>query len=146
MDEGWLEWPVKDSLRRYVERLSDGAILAEGGAVIEAETFRWPFARDAEGGTTILRARGEVRLLGYGGVLDISLRNPVVTIGGSGNTLEIDYPWASADEQPAVVIAHLSALSDDASVWGVTLSEDGAELFNNYAAGAEMASLTVRAN
>ena len=143
MSQGWMEWPVKASFRRYVEALPDGAVEASDGASVEAETFRWPAAIQQGGEESRAAGSGVVTLTGHSGLLTVALGSPTVVVSGGKGTLSIDYPWASSSEEPPTVIADL-ATTAERGAFAVSLTEDGAELFNSYAAGAEMAPLLLR--
>lgn len=143
VSQGWIEWAVKGSFRRYVEALPDGAVEAADGASLDAETFRWPATIEQGGEQSRASGWGVVTLTGHSGLLTVALASPTVVVRGGKGALSIDYPWASASEEPSTVIADLVATAEH-GVFAVSLTEDGAELFNTYAAGAEMAPLVLR--
>lgn len=138
--EGWIDWPIKASLRRYIEGLPDGSISAAGGVVVDKATFRWPATVQTDGQRTVYSGRGELFMSGHGGVLAIALSTPTLVVTPRGGTVAVDYPWASPSAEPPIVIAQLTPTPDSAT-FAVSLTDDGAELFNNYAAGAEMAPI-----
>ncbi|WP_040166096.1 HtaA domain-containing protein [Microbacterium gorillae] len=140
----WIDWPVKSSFRRYVEALPDGAIEAAGGAVRQNETFLWPGSTHSGDSGIRVSAMGTVTLSGHGGLLMVVLDRPLVVVEGGEGLLSIEYPWAGDHEMPRTTIAHLAASGDEPDVYAVSLTEDGAELFNSYDAGAQMAPLTLR--
>lgn len=152
-----ISWPVKNSFRTYVEHLRDGAVGARDGAVIEPESFAFPIVqtrsiRPTESFGDVLGA-GEIRFVGYGGLLVVPIRRPVlVREGDLRYALTIEYPWAADTPQPRVRIADVdmepaATIRDDAWVRrsvSVALTEAGAELFNgSYKAGEQLDPLTV---
>lgn len=131
---------MRASLRRYIEGLPDGTIEASSGARVTPAGFVWP-ATIGRGGHD-WEGHGEVVISGHGGLLTIVLSNPRVNRGTDHGTLMVDYPWASSKPEAPIVIAHLTP-EINAYTFRVRLSDDGAELFNNYASGAEMAMLRI---
>jgi hypothetical protein len=84
IDVAVLEWGIRQSFVAYVERLPDGVIQASGGAVREADVFRFPGRRRSSGAWAF---DGALHFSGYSGVLDVTFE--AIRVEGSELSAEV---------------------------------------------------------
>lgn len=142
---GWLTWAVAPGLRSYVGGLADGTVTVEGGAVDAPSGFRFPLPAQEhpDEGDVRLGGVGTVRLLGHGGMMNITLSHPSIELVAGGK-LTCRSPWR--DEESLTL--HLASVVDvrtrgRRSIASVRLEEDGAELFVRYAVGSRMSEVII---
>jgi len=150
-----MTWGFKESFRAYI----DGSIANGEWTVADGATYETPeFGFASTSGRVDPRAplgtvefAGSVRFTGHGGVLDTTISNPMLVLGGDTGpklALDVNGPTMDGDivaiEDAVFVDIDLSE-QDLTPVDGVisienaptTLGDEGAEAFPNYEAGTE---------
>lgn len=135
-----LRWGIKASLLAYISGLDDGEIEAVAPAMMRGEDFWFP-AASAEG----LEFAGAVRLRGHWGMLDIELREPLITILGPDRATLSVRDRGRSDRIP---IADLTLESPDSAdgtmTWAATLTGHGRQLTGGqYAVGTPLDPLRI---
>ena len=118
-----LVWGVKSSLREYVRSMADGRTECLDGAESTAHGFRFP----SDG--TELVFRGEVRLIGHGGMMRVVLRDPALERRGQSWVLTITDPDDPEQRLPFAHIAAFEAVEGGRRATDTSLTEEGADLF-----------------
>ncbi len=146
IDVAVLEWGIRQSFVAYVERLPDGVIQASGGAVREADVFRFPGRRRSSGAWAF---DGALHFSGYSGVLDVTFE--AIRVEGSELSAEV-----SGARIPLASLAGPSGLGEadgeaDGEASGVrfdtvVLTADGAAALGGvYSVNAPADPVTIRA-
>lgn len=153
VESATLDWGFKESFRAYI----DGSIANGEWTVADGATYSTPsfgFAgidgrvdpRDPNGSVDYA---GSVRFTGHGGILDVTIANPVLVLRGdgtglilldvSGETMEGDpiaataTPFVSIDLAGQDLTPVNGVVTIDAAP--TTLTEEGESAFSNYPAG-----------
>ncbi|MET0829775.1 MAG: HtaA domain-containing protein [Microbacterium sp.] len=135
---GVLLWGVKASFLGYVSR-SGGSVALTAPAVYRDGVFGFP-RTDSDEIEGTLSFAGGVRFVAHGGLLDVRLDSPSVTVGDTASISVV----ASIGEGPKrLVIADLHAskasFAEGQLVWLAKLSATGALLFEStYPEGTEL--------
>lgn len=122
-----LVWAIKSTLVSYVRGMSDGVIIASGGATEDATAFRYP----AASGLTDedLRFDGTVSMRGHGGMMHLTFAAPWLNRETAGWILSISDP---DDIDARLAFATVRELVSEGTVRrgsGVALTAQGADLF-----------------
>jgi hypothetical protein len=88
VEEGALEWGVKQSLLGYVEH-AGGSIEVLPPAVRRSDRFIYPQAARNTHGSPQLQFEGSVRLFAHDGLMDVLLADPAIEFDGSTYTLTV---------------------------------------------------------
>lgn len=137
-DEGVMLWGVKASFLGYVSR-SGGSVALTEPAIYRDGVFGFPRTDSGEIEGTLSFAGG-VRFVAHGGLLDVRLDSPSVTVGNPASLSVV----ASIGEGPErLMIADLHESEASAArgelVWLAKLSTNGALLFaSTYPEGTEL--------
>jgi hypothetical protein len=99
---GSIHWGIKDTFRDYLTRQADFSLNVEDGAVVGAgNAIQFPLIEAATPlEDTVWATRGLAVFRAHGGMMRLSLRNPVVTQGGSGLRLAFDFGSEPAGAAP----------------------------------------------
>lgn len=154
--EGSLVWGVKSSFRSYITgSIAKGSVTLRDGAT-SAGTGYW-FGQSgtdwtASAGTGSTRYAGGVRFQGHGGILDLSLSDPVVRIdSASAGTLFMRINGGATTAVGALDLGAATRTSVDGGISysnvPVTLTSSGATMFSYgssqfYGAGERMDPLS----
>lgn len=123
-----LVWGMHRQFREYIQRMSDGRMLAADGAEL-LETGETLFPIDHPATTdTELRFTGSLQFVGHHGMLAVNIQQPWLQRSADTISLTIIDPFAPATRMPLVTVE----LYDDGT--GTTrLTEAGTDLFmGNY--------------
>jgi hypothetical protein len=139
-----LSWPVKQSFARYVAASPGGRIvLSDGATVVPGWDLVFAPAQadfDAATGDGELTFSGSVRYTGHFGVLDVTLRDPVLQLTAGTGTLDVGV--GEGRRVLATVSCTSSSGIGDETVWEsltVTLAPPGVDLFAGvYAEGTPL--------
>ncbi len=153
MTDAGLTWAVKDSFVAYVSSLADGEISTSDGATTTSDgtEFHFPLVGvdglEADGSAGRLRFGGTITFAGHWGMLQLTLGNPVLTLGPGSSQLLAEI---RGQLRPLADLPAMRPERDDAGLswagWIPALTSDGAREFQGtYAAGEELAPLEVRA-
>lgn len=148
---GSLTWGVKADFRSYITGpIASGTIITSGVST-SGGTFIFPQAAgstfDATAGTGTVSYSGSVRFYGHAGALDVTLKNPMITVSSaSSGTLSV----TTASGSVALATLNLAAASKSTSNGAVsysavptTLAAQGVTVFaGNYPAGSALDSLS----
>lgn len=88
-----LDWGFKESFRAYIDgSIANGEWTVAEGASYETPQFSWigGGGYDTESGDADLAFAGSVRFTGHGGLLDTTVANPRIVIGGGHAVLLLD--------------------------------------------------------
>lgn len=150
---GSLYWGVKESFVSYIS--SAGKVTVTGPAGRDGNIFGFPLsstdAWDAETETGSLAYAGEVNFFAHGGILNITLTNPVIEVLNENEALlKVEYEGALKTIATVDLSAAERTANDDGSVtWtGATViaTEGTTDIFgSNYPAGTELAPATFTA-
>lgn len=134
---GVLLWGVKASFLGYLSRSGGSVALTEPAVYVDG-VFGFPRTGDGETEGTLSFAGG-VRFLAHGGLLDVRLDSPNVTLGA---TPDLSVVTSIAGGSQRLVIADLRVSEASVAtdlVCIATLSEHGALLFEStYPQGTEL--------
>ncbi len=88
-----LYWAVRESFVGYVAGSPDGQVFGDGGVETDGEgTFRFPLASETHAkGRLHLRFEGIVRFIAHGGMLDVMLGSPEITLGDEVGSLVVTH-------------------------------------------------------
>lgn len=133
-----LRWSIRSSFRNYVSGLPDGSEKACEGAVLAADgRIEFPDDPSATTDPDVLPFRGLVEFHGYGGVLDVLIREPWIHLAPDGSgSVSIVRPTGRRD-----VIARFteSAIGDAIAVPAPRLVTAGVSLLGDvYEPGAPL--------
>jgi Htaa. len=148
-----LTWGIKRSFVRYLSFLPDVSVAIADGAEATNGSF-FTFAPDGGGldtatGMGNLNFRGAVRMSGHGGMMQLHIQNPWISLSPEGATLKMALPGnnvAANSKSSEMILANLTLSAPHQSESGILwqdvsafLSEEGATLFNDqYPVGQEM--------
>lgn len=147
-----LEWGIKESFRAYISgTIANGAWETAGGATYETPVFRWTDAVgtiEAATGLGEVAFVGSVRFTGHGGLLDVTIADPVLRFHGADVEILADIaatdpsgaqvadaqrvPVATARITPSVVRWAPGAVNAWEAIGDVTLLETGAVAFGGF--------------
>lgn len=116
-----LIWPIKRSLIGYVESMSDGSITLET-ATETGQGFRFPLVTRTD---DELQFEGSVAFAGHHGMMRVTIAEPRITRTAKGWSLSIADPDAP---ETRLTFGRIVAF-DGAETAGITLTQDGADLF-----------------
>lgn len=142
-----LNWTIKDSLLGYMRGLEDGIIKAEAPAVYTGSHFTFGEDSaasnfDAESATGTLQFLGTATLSGYGGMMNIVIKNPLIELDHGRGTLLIASGGILSPET-YVPLVQLER-RDGTSEFGTTLTVEGrGVLGEQYQVGQEFTPLTI---
>ncbi|MFH5824554.1 HtaA domain-containing protein [Georgenia sp. AZ-5] len=148
-----LEWGLKESFRRYFERLPDHVYGLTDGAVRNAAgEFGFPhrlgFGPEGAGGT-VLAFSGRVALTAHFGALSVVIADPEVLFGQDGSVTlsaavdEVDGRAVRMDI--ADLALEVGRLGAPEVRFSASLARDGQYLFmGNYFAGDALDPVTIR--
>jgi hypothetical protein len=144
-----LTWGFKDSFRAYIDSdIANGEWTTDGAVTYDTPAFTWtggtgtytPITGDA-----VISFTGSVRFTGHEGVLDTTIADPVLRLGGDTGVLLLDVSGPTMDGTPvdvqdvpfvdlpsATVIGGDAVRTIDADT---VLTEDGNAAFPNYEVG-----------
>lgn len=144
-----LSWGFKESFRAYIDsNIANGEWTTDGAVTYDTPAFTWtggtgtytPITGDA-----VITFTGSVRFTGHEGVLDTTIADPVLRLGGTTGVLLLDVSGPTMDgtpvdvqdvpfvDLPAVAVAGADAVRTiDADT---VLTEDGNAAFPNYETG-----------
>lgn len=156
-----LVWGFKESFRAYIDgAIANGEWTTGGDASYDTPLFTWRRGTgDADaGGDVTVRFSGSVRFTGHGGVLDTTIENPRVVIGGDRGVLLLDVHGTTqagdAVDAAGVEFAELDLAAAERSRDGrqrtladipAVLTTAGADAFGTYSAGAALDPITLTA-
>ncbi|MDT0322067.1 HtaA domain-containing protein [Streptomyces millisiae] len=162
VQEGRLDWGVKESFRSYVTGpIAGGDVELSGGATEIADGYRFPAAGgefDPEAPALDAEFTGGVRFLGHEGALDLRFSELAIEIDGTEGELIADVSSkdrtsGEVTEYDALTVAELDIPADALNpvddvltldAVPATLTADGAEAFGGfYSAGEELDPVTV---
>ncbi|TDC71161.1 HtaA domain-containing protein, partial [Streptomyces hainanensis] len=162
VQEGRLDWGVKESFRTYVTGpIANGDVELSDGASEIADGYRFPVAGgEFDPATPALDAdfTGGVRFTGHEGALDLRFTELTVEIDGTEGELIADVSSkdrtsGEVTEYDAITVAELDVPADALNpvddvltldAVPATLTADGAEAFGGfYSAGEELDPVTV---
>lgn len=138
MASSTLIWPIKRSFTAYVERMSDGRVELEGGAVRQGDDFLFPSAGEG-------RFVGSVTFWGHYGMLFLPLQGIEVSDSGQGAILTVEDEDLSSGRRTLLDLFQPIDLPDGRTYPSPQLTAEGAELFfENYRAGSVFEPVTIR--
>tara|TARA_R100001129_G_scaffold65673_3_gene44844 strand:- start:4534 stop:5295 length:762 start_codon:yes stop_codon:yes gene_type:complete len=155
-----LTWGFKESFRAYIDgSIANGEWTTDGAVSYATPDFTWePGAGslDPEADTAELRFSGGIRFTGHGGILDTTFSDPIVRVEADGSAhVVIDVTGTTRDGEQITAsgVDFLSGAAEstvDDGQWTLViaapiLTEDGAEAFPDYPAGAEFDAMTITA-
>ena len=145
-----LTWGFKESFRAYIDSdIANGEWTTDGAVSYDTPAFTWtggtgtytPITGDA-----VISFTGSVRFTGHEGVLDTTIADPVVRLGGGTGVLLLDVSGPTMDGTPVDVQDVPFVDLPTAEVVGggavrtveadTVLTEDGNAAFPNYEVGA----------
>lgn len=125
---GELLWAVKASLMGYVAAQADGAIDVTGDAKrLDDGRFRFPLAPRPGEPTDVLMFRGGIRLYAHGGLMDVRLEDPWISMSGEPTVSVLTATGGQDAER--IGLARFALLLDGEHAWRgerVRLTSDGA--------------------
>ena len=147
---GELDWGVKESFDQYVTEFAmEGSIETGGGA---SEASHWVYAFPVVSGsydeateTNEVQYVGSVHYVAYGGLLDITIKNPKLVLEGTEGALFADVV-SGGSETAGLELVELDATgvtpvaeAETLSWEGIesALTEDGVPVFQSYPEGEE---------
>src|ERR1700749_3481609 len=147
---GELDWGVTESFDQSVPEFAmEGSITVGDGA---SEASRWVYAFPVVSGsydeateTNEVQYEGSVHYVAYGGLLDITIKNPKVVLEGTEGALFADVV-SGGSESAGLELVELDATGVTPVAAGETLSwegidsalaEDGVPVFQSYPEGEE---------
>lgn len=147
---GHLSWPIKTSFRRYIEAMPDGVLSVDSGARLLATTIHFPLETPLTPEEPLpaeIRFGGDVQFEGHGGRLAIFFSELRLERTTGGHRLTIEHPWSVDGSLPRVPVAEVRwnpLASTRASSESVSLSSEGASLFNNaYERGSQLDQMSI---
>ena len=158
IEDATLTWGFKESFRAYISgTIANGEWTVSDGATYETPHFGFSGGSGTYGeAERVVSFAGAIRFTGHGGILDTTVANPRLDLGGgSGSgTLYLDVSGTTQEGEPvdesAVPFARL--VFDDGVAEGdvlrfedvaATLTDEGAATFGTYEAGETLDPLTV---
>ncbi len=147
-----LDWPVKDSLISYMQTLEDGSVVAIDPAVRSETSFI--FAADDQASnfdpatnTGTLQFQGTAQFSGYGGMMNIIIKNPLLELNGETGVLLIAVGGLLSPET-LLPLAQLSIVPGSSPLQAtVNLTAEGRTVLGEqYSVGQELSPLTVIAS
>jgi hypothetical protein len=142
-DAGLLLWGVKASFLGYVSG-SGGSVALTEPAIYRDGVFGFPRTDSGEIEGTLSFA-GSVRFVAHGGLLDVRLDSPSVTVGDTAS-LSVVTPIGGGPERIVIADLHASeaSVATGELVWLAKLSANGALLFEStYPEGTELDPLLI---
>lgn len=138
---GMLIWGVKESLLKYLTGMARGVIEVFDEAELTDQGIRFPSADDAP---HPLVFRGAVRMTGHGGLLCVTLGDPVIHREDDGRWL-LSACRADGQRIPVADIEQFTQDQTGVVQAGVTtLTEEGVAIFDGqYPAGTRLDSPTI---
>lgn len=160
-----LSWGIKESFRSYISgTIAKGEWETSDGASYETPSFVWEDGEgsyDPENKTTELRFTGVVHFTGHGGILDMTLANPSISVAADGTSLlfldikstdtsgklAVDETRAELGKLDAKIVPDTDNGSIATEANAMTLTETGAPAFGGfYEAGDELDPVTFAAS
>lgn len=133
-----LIWPIKRSFTSYVERMSDGRIDLEGGAMRQGDDFLFPSAGEG-------RFAGSVTFSGHYGMLFLPFDGIEITCSDRGPVLTIEDEDLARGRRTLLDLQQPVDLPDIRNYPSPKLTAEGAELFfDNYHAGSIFDPVRIR--
>ena len=135
--DSFLVWSIKASFVEYVERMSDGAVTASGGASRRPDgAFQFPLDPASSQGSD-LAFRGSVRFTGHFGMLMVSFTDPVILRSDGELHLTVADDEVADDRLDVLALGAGERTADGLVFSNPQLTRNGAELFfDNYRPGA----------
>lgn len=145
---GDLSWGVKDSLRSYLSRQADFSLNVEDGASVGAGNVICFRLAGVPGEDAVWTGRGHAVLRAHGGMMRLSLKNPVVRRSGADLVLAFDFGSEQAGAAPDYFeVARLEEVPGEAPeqrTYRTFLLPDATGMFNDmYEADSELDVVTV---
>ncbi|MGN6272008.1 MAG: HtaA domain-containing protein [Protaetiibacter sp.] len=155
-----LVWGFKESFRAYIDgSIANGEWTTAGDASYDTPLFTWQGGAGSErGGELTVRFSGSVRFTGHGGVLDTTVEDPRVVIGGGRSVLLLDVHGTTqageAVDAAGVEFVELDLAAAERTRDGerraligipAVLTVAGAEAFGTYSAGEALDPITLTA-
>jgi hypothetical protein len=131
-----LRWGIKASFRGYLADLDDTLIDLSQGAERTADGgFAWPVVTADGSGVA---ARGAVRIRAHGGLLDVTLADPVLDLSAAAAALSFGSPAGRTE------VARGAVAQEEPLVVALNVTFAGASLLGGiYAAGTPIDDLLV---
>jgi hypothetical protein len=147
-----LVWGIKASLIQYVEHTEDGQVTVSGGAerIPGTDNFRFAFLSadlSAQGHVVQAEYRGTINIRAYAGMLEVVVRDPLITFSGNGAAVFIESDLHRAERFPvAVGDLKMPNPGNGSGVWcqvPMRLTAEGASwLGEHYFLGQEVDPIT----
>lgn len=147
-----LDWSVKDSLIAYMQGLEDGSVVAIEPAVRSQTGFTFAVDEqasnfDADTNTGTLQFLGTAQFSGYGGMMNIIIKNPLIELAGDSGVLLIAVGGLLSPET-LIPLAQLTVVPGASPLQAtVNLTAEGRTVLGEqYSVGQELSPLTVIAS
>jgi len=141
---GSLTWGVKSDFRAYITGPIAQGSITTSGVTTSGGAFVFPQSANGltESGTGTASYSGSVRFYGHAGALDITLRNPVVTVTSpTSGTLSVTWGGSSVPVASLNLGAGIRSTANGSvsySAVPATLTAAGVPVFGNYPAGTAL--------
>ncbi|MEW1981129.1 HtaA domain-containing protein [Citricoccus sp. NPDC079358] len=145
---GALGWGIKDSFRGYLSRQADFSLNVDDGASVGAgNAVQFPLVEDRSE-DVVWATRGHAVFRAHGGMMRLSLRNPVVRLSGADLVMAFDVGSGPQGAEPDYFeVARLVEVpSEDPRqrAYRTFLLPDATGMFNDmYDADSELDAVTV---
>jgi hypothetical protein len=152
-----LTWGFKDSFRAYIDSdIANGEWTTDGDVTYDTPAFTWTGGTGTYtpiGDGAVISFTGSVRFTGHEGVLDTTIADPVVRLGGGTGVLLLDVSGPTMDGTPVDVqdvpfvdlpVAEVAGGDAVRTIEADTvLTEDGNAAFPNYEVGTAFDPVSV---
>ena len=144
----YLMWSIKQSLLGYISSLEDGLITTKEPASELNQLFVFRASTDNgfdwESNTGVLQFEGSVLFTGYGGMMSVEIRNPMLTLEAGLGTLATEFggSFGPAKSFDVASVKHISG-----NEYSATLVESGRAILGpQYQVGEVLDTFTIGPN